>query len=205
MMPDQITPETPVNAKASPNKKAEAQQGFLGKYKWYIVGGAAVIAILVFLFVSKSNANSSGSSASTADQASQSGIDPATGYLYGSQADLAALGELNDSGSSGGTTPSTTTNNYYSTGSSSTSTGSSSTSSTEYYTALSNGKWSLNQLAAARSTTVSALIADARASLTGAALQNFNAYVAKGTSTKMPNNLAVALTNSSVGGGGLQK
>jgi hypothetical protein len=36
--------------------------GFLAKYRWWIIGGLAVIAILVFFFVSKSNQNAAASS-----------------------------------------------------------------------------------------------------------------------------------------------
>lgn len=45
-----------------------------GKKKWYLVGGLAVIAVLVFVFVRKSNANSSGSTTGTSNTA----MDPAT-------------------------------------------------------------------------------------------------------------------------------
>lgn len=45
-----------------------------GKYKWYVVGGLGLIAVLVFVFVRKSNANSSGGTPGAASTA----MDPST-------------------------------------------------------------------------------------------------------------------------------
>jgi LysM repeat protein len=75
------TPPTPKGKKGN----------FVGKYKWYIVGGIAVIGIL---FVSMKGKGGGGqdSSQSAGDYASQNAINPSTGYLYGSPADLAAQG-----------------------------------------------------------------------------------------------------------------
>jgi hypothetical protein len=48
------------------------KNSFLSKYRWWLIGGLAVIAILVFFFVSKSNQNAASSSdtnSGTADSA----------------------------------------------------------------------------------------------------------------------------------------
>src|ERR1700735_3595117 len=65
------------------------ESGFWGKYKWWIITGAIIVVVLIVWYVHKQ-----GTSASTAATAqnNQSNIDPATGYPYGSPADLAALG-----------------------------------------------------------------------------------------------------------------
>ncbi len=52
------------------------KKGALNKYKWWIVGGLAVIAVLVFYFTSKSKSGS-------ANQSTQAGIDPNTGLPIG--------------------------------------------------------------------------------------------------------------------------
>jgi len=57
-----------------PIKGPKSKGGMWGKYKWYIVGALGLIAVLVFFFVRKSNANATGGSSGT----SQSGMDPAT-------------------------------------------------------------------------------------------------------------------------------
>lgn len=78
-------------------KKDEGKKGKKGvkKYTWLIVGGIAFVIIL--LYVAMKHGSSSSSPATTA---STTGTDPATGYLYGSPADLAALGQSSASGSS---------------------------------------------------------------------------------------------------------
>lgn len=55
--------------------------GKLDKYKWYIVGGLAVVAILVFYFVNRSNSQAQQSTAG----GQGSGIDPNTGLPYASE------------------------------------------------------------------------------------------------------------------------
>lgn len=45
-----------------------------GKYKWYLVAGLGIVAVLVFFFVRKSNANASGGTPSAATTS----LDPAT-------------------------------------------------------------------------------------------------------------------------------
>src|SRR5258708_16104935 len=52
------------------------KKGALNKYKWWIVGGLAVIAVLVFYFTRKSKSGS-------ANQSTQAGIDPNTGLPIG--------------------------------------------------------------------------------------------------------------------------
>lgn len=75
--------------KEAPSKKG----GKLGKYKWYIVGGLAVVAVLVFYFVNKSNQSQQGSSTGQG----MSGIDPNTGLPYASE-----YGAFPSSGGGGG-------------------------------------------------------------------------------------------------------
>lgn len=88
------TPHVP--AKDAGSKEANdklPKKGMLtGKNKWYVVGGLALIAVLVFFFVRKSNSASSGTTAQTAS------IDPATGFPYGSAQDQATLAAQSASG-----------------------------------------------------------------------------------------------------------
>jgi nucleoid-associated protein YgaU len=51
--------------------------GAFEKYKWWIIGGLGVVAVLVFFFVSKSNAASGGGTTATSGQP-PTGLDPAT-------------------------------------------------------------------------------------------------------------------------------
>jgi hypothetical protein len=77
--------------------KGKKKEGTFGKYKWWIIGGGIAILLLLWFFL-RSGGSGSGSSAAAqqaaqqAAQETQSDIDPATGYEYGSAADLAALG-----------------------------------------------------------------------------------------------------------------
>lgn len=92
-----------------PNKNAPGKKktGF-AKYQWWILGGFAGLVIIYFVMKSSGGASSTSATASPIGQGSD--IDPQTGYLAGSAADLAALGEgsaASENGSSG------TTNNYY--------------------------------------------------------------------------------------------
>lgn len=70
--------ETSPVGKSQPDKagsKPEGKAGLMtGKYKWYVVGGLAIMAVLVFYFVHASNANASGSTTST----NSSSLDPTT-------------------------------------------------------------------------------------------------------------------------------
>jgi LysM repeat protein len=81
----------------------------VGKYKWWLIGGGVG---LVIIFLVMRSAGNSDTAASQAASSAADNIDPQTGYVAGSAADLAALGE----GSSASETGSTgTTNNYYGT------------------------------------------------------------------------------------------
>jgi LysM repeat protein len=61
---------------AGGSKPGGKKQGLMtGKYKWWIVGGLGLIAVLVFFFVSRSNATSSGG---TPSGAATTSMDPAT-------------------------------------------------------------------------------------------------------------------------------
>lgn len=83
-------PKTPEGGEG----KAKGKKGGLQKYKWYIIGGIVVLGIL-FVAIRSANKNANAadtSSPSTSDLANMNGINPGTGYLYGSPADLAAQG-----------------------------------------------------------------------------------------------------------------
>lgn len=69
-------PDNPTDDKAPPKDK---KGGLMtGKNKWYIVGGLAIIAVLVFVFVRKSNSNaSSGGTQTTMDPATQAALQSA--------------------------------------------------------------------------------------------------------------------------------
>jgi hypothetical protein len=60
--------------------------------KMYLIGGAAGLAIVGFLYIRNKN------SSSAANTAASTSIDPATGYAYGSPEDLAALAEQQQTG-----------------------------------------------------------------------------------------------------------
>src|SRR5690242_11555784 len=83
-------------AEENPVPPGSAKKGkngdFVKKYKWYIIGGVAVVGILFVALRGKGASSGTGSGQSAGDYASQNAINPATGYLYGSPADLAAQG-----------------------------------------------------------------------------------------------------------------
>lgn len=106
------------NAGGAKNAKAG---NWIEKHKAIAYGGMALILVVLFIFLRKNASASSSNTASTADD-TQGSIDPATGYLYGSPADTAALGGSGSSTSVPGSTSTTTTNNYGSPGSTSTTT-----------------------------------------------------------------------------------
>lgn len=86
-------PDEPVKPPEGGDGK-KGKKGGVQKYKWYIIGGIVVLGIL---FVAIRSANKSANAAdtsapSTSDLANMNGINPGTGYLYGSPADLAAQG-----------------------------------------------------------------------------------------------------------------
>lgn len=65
----------------------------LGKFQTPIIIGAVVIIGIVFVAIRSSNKNANAAEAQPNQNATtQGGINPATGYLYGSPADLAAMG-----------------------------------------------------------------------------------------------------------------
>lgn len=56
--------------------KAGPKSGMMtGKKKWYVIGGLGLLAVLVFFFVSRSNANAPGG---TTGGTANTGMDPAT-------------------------------------------------------------------------------------------------------------------------------
>jgi hypothetical protein len=75
-------------------KGSAGLKGAFGKHKWLILGGGGIgIVALFMLMKSKGNAATSATAAQgTAAGTASAGIDPATGYQYGSPADVAALG-----------------------------------------------------------------------------------------------------------------
>jgi nucleoid-associated protein YgaU len=73
------------------NSKLPKKGLLTGKNKWYVIGGLAIIAVLVFAFVRKSNANAAGG---TTSGTAGSGLDPATA--------AALQGALMQQGSSAG-------------------------------------------------------------------------------------------------------
>lgn len=79
---------------ADSEKKGKGKGGKLQKYKWYIIGGIVVLGILFVAIRSANKASNAAdtSAPSTSDLANMNGINPGTGYLYGSPADLAAQG-----------------------------------------------------------------------------------------------------------------
>ena len=158
--------------------------GWIEKHKTIAYGGMALVLVVLYLFLKKGGSASSSGTTATGSSTGSSGIDPATGYLYGSPADLAALGSSGtsattpDDGSDGSTT---TTNNYYTGSTGTTSTGSSSTTNTS----TANGswtdtgqKWTLSQLAKKLGVSTSQLVPTNRLGVKGQS--NPNAPLAGG-------------------------
>lgn len=87
-------PDPQTNGQSDGLDKKPGKKGGLmtGKYKWYVVGGLGLIAVLVFVFVRKSNANASGgtpgAASTTLDPATQAALQSslqaqsAAGYTY---------------------------------------------------------------------------------------------------------------------------
>ena len=65
--------DTPANDPAG-NEKVGKKGMLTGKNKWYVIGGLGILAVLVFFFVSRSNANAAGGTTST----TTGGLDPST-------------------------------------------------------------------------------------------------------------------------------
>jgi hypothetical protein len=71
--------ETP-SEKREGDQKVPKKGGKLDKYKWYLIGGLALVAALVFFFVNKSNASSQ--TQGTTGAGTPPGVDPQTGVPY---------------------------------------------------------------------------------------------------------------------------
>lgn len=75
-------PELPAKDSASGEANERHPKGASkltqGKNKYYLYGGLAVIAVLVFYFVRKSNANAAGGSSQNTTGTATGGLDPAT-------------------------------------------------------------------------------------------------------------------------------
>jgi hypothetical protein len=108
-------PEVKADDKKLPDgdSKAKVKPGLLeGKKKIWIYGLGGVALVVVFLMM-KSKSSAATTAAATPAASAATNIDPATGYAYGSPADVAALGgsgattaagsygSAGDSGSSG--------------------------------------------------------------------------------------------------------
>lgn len=98
---DNLNKEIGSKGKGKGEKGKKGEGKVWAKYKWWIIGGGIFVVILVWWIwhSNQGGANQQGQQAANQaaqDQAAQqmagTGIDPATGYLYGSPADLAALG-----------------------------------------------------------------------------------------------------------------
>lgn len=92
MAESKVEPEE--SAKAAGEKHADVtpKKGILeGKNKKWIYGGMALVLVVLLYFLRKSSSSSSTTGTGAATAAS-SDIDPETGAVYGSPADVAALG-----------------------------------------------------------------------------------------------------------------
>src|SRR5215471_18894848 len=96
-MADEHKPEPPKGDAAKStdhqvgSKEGKKGDNFWKKYKWLLIGGLAVVLVMLWFFLRGGSASGSASTASQ-QTAANNGIDPGTGYLYGSPADIAALG-----------------------------------------------------------------------------------------------------------------
>lgn len=108
-------PDVPASDRATPaaNERVPKKGLLTGKYKWYVIGGLAAVAVLVFAFVRKSNANagsSSGSGATTLDPSTQAALQNAlqaqgaaysSGQVTGPQGSPGPQGPAGPAGPSG--------------------------------------------------------------------------------------------------------
>lgn len=100
------------------NQKVPKKGLMTGKNKWYVVGGLGLIAVLVFVFVRKSNSNAAGGTSSTTgttamDPATQAALQnalqgqAAAGYTYqaatGPQGPAGPAGPAGPTGATGAT------------------------------------------------------------------------------------------------------
>jgi nucleoid-associated protein YgaU len=93
--------DTPAKDPAG-NEKVGPKKGMLtGKNKWYVVGGLGILAVLVFFFVSRSNANAGGTTGGTATTS----LDPATQAALQSALQAQAGSGYSGSGATGATGP----------------------------------------------------------------------------------------------------
>ena len=105
--------EQPHAGAASPPGHKPKKSDFLTKYKWPLIGGLAVIAILTFYFVRKSTSAAASAGGTNAAQQSAAGIDPATGQPYaseygyagGSAGGISGVGSPGATGATGATGP----------------------------------------------------------------------------------------------------
>src|SRR4249920_3961088 len=68
-------PSTQANSPKADSKGPPKKGGLMtGKYKWYLIGGLGLVAVLVFFFVSRSKSNAAGGTPGAATTA----MDPAT-------------------------------------------------------------------------------------------------------------------------------
>jgi hypothetical protein len=75
--------ETPSDKREANEKIPGAKtKNKLDKYKWYIVGGLALLAVLVLYFVNASKKNASTTSTGQTSSLASAGIDPNTGVPY---------------------------------------------------------------------------------------------------------------------------
>lgn len=74
---------------------------FLGKYKWWIVGGIAVLAVLVFFFVSRSKSNANAQAPSGTSGIDQGNTGLPTDYGLGSSFGVGIPGPAGPAGPTG--------------------------------------------------------------------------------------------------------
>lgn len=97
--------------KIAEQKRKNSEGGGLQKYKWWIVAGGGLVLVVLFMAVRSANKANSPSATTTNTVPNtgvgSSAINPSTGYLYGSPADLAAQGisTVGPTGAQGATGP----------------------------------------------------------------------------------------------------
>lgn len=88
-MPKEVKKNDNLNKEiGGPGGKKGKKGGTWAKYKWWIIAGGIIVVILIWYFWK----NKSGSAGQGPGGQANNNIDPATGYTYGSPADVAALG-----------------------------------------------------------------------------------------------------------------
>lgn len=81
-MPDLVTDSGSKEANEKHPKKPGGKG--LSKYKWYVIGGLAVIAVIVF-YISRKNSASNSSTGANTSAGTAAGVDPSTGLPYASE------------------------------------------------------------------------------------------------------------------------